>query len=200
MSTPAPPTASCYALGNRWGIVTPGLVRCTDCDGSGASEPGCELCQGERHVAVADAEAAGYDRADGLVSEAYGDALSTMTCPECGGCLCGRCDGSGEIEADALAQESDRVLVCALAGGRRIPTVFYRGRGGQMQRDDETLLCYAAGGTLHQGGLIRLISTPFTDHVTLTPSGQAAAKAAWRRHRQRQRAWIAQERAARRAA
>lgn len=200
MSTPTPPTASRYALGNRWGIVTPGLVRCTDCDGSGASEPGCELCRGERHVAVADAEAAGYDRADGLVSEAYGDAPSTMTCPECGGCLCGRCDGSGEIEADALAQESDRVLVCALAGGRRIPAVLYRDRGGRMQRDDGALLCEDSGGSLHRNGLIRWTATPFTDRLNLTPTGQAAAKAAWRRHRQRQRAWIAQERALRNAA
>lgn len=57
-------------------MSSPDDFKCRACDGTGMDEPDCSLCTGK-----------------GWVDDPRG---GTMTCPNCDGDKCSRCNGSGE--------------------------------------------------------------------------------------------------------
>lgn len=166
------------------------MVRCDDCEGTGAEEHDCWLCKGSRFVTVEKAMAEGFSESD-LDDVDDGEAH----CPSCHGETCEACEGSGEVDAELPAQEEDRVLICAMQGGHRIPPLFFPNSHGGVWRDDDRLLSPSAAARLSERRhLFHLRVLAFGDSISLLGDGHAEAKLAWRRHRERWKLWIAGER------
>ena len=165
-------------------------VRCDDCEGTGAQHPDCWLCEGELYVPAAKARAEGYGQADLTFADE-----NDVHCPSCDGDSCACCEGMGSVDAELPAQQEDRALICAMTRDNRIPPLFYFDHLGRVGRDDDALLSPSAASRLSaRGQFYHLQVLAFGDEISLQGDGHTEAKAAWRRHRERWKRWIADER------
>lgn len=116
------------------------MVSCLDCRGTGAADPDCDLCHGERTVRLKALHAKGWSN-DQL--EEIGDD-GWATCPRygCEGDTCPFCEGEGQVPRYQAQQQARRVLIYAKYG--KIPPVCEIGWGGRRRRNRDQYLSLAA--------------------------------------------------------
>ena len=166
-------------------------TKCSECKGTGSSEPECRTCKGERWITAKRAYRHGWRKADLIEMSMDG----WCECPECydDARTCMFCNGNGNGDPFIDNQQQMRVLVCALNG--TIPLVFRTEvRGDFIQDGDMFLLSRQATRQCRDDGFIYWFSSPFGDQISLSDKGKLEAKKAWSEYRELCRRWIAAER------
>lgn len=144
---------------------------CPECNGTGAEDPDCWLCKGDRTIRVHRAYRNGYKKAD--LENVEDDGL--CDCPACDGHTCGTCEGDGTVLTDYLWREAQRVLLSALQGCKEpFPRIEWSERGGSV--DVDALLSPAGHAWLYDLGLsYGRIGNMFSEWVNLSREGEQAA-------------------------
>lgn len=147
------------------------MIKCLECNGTGAYKPDCYLCEGKMEVKVSVALDHGYSAGD---LEIY-DGEDVCRCPayECNGDLCVICEGSGEMDAWRTEHEVTRVLIAAKTGSP--PPRLFRGCWGSTWSDE--LLSTFAGDIAQERGWLRWFQSILGDEISLTPAGKAEYEA-----------------------
>lgn len=161
------------------------MVPCLDCRGTGAADPDCDLCHGERSVRLKALHAKGWSNSDlvGIDGDGWAD------CPRdgCEGDTCPFCDGEGKVPRYQAQQQARRVLIYAKYG--KIPPVCtVDSRGRRWRNRDQYLSLAAAEPYLDNRSMMRKrsilsddISWWGTDEQWLTAWRLASRQAAMER-------------------
>lgn len=153
---------------------------CPECNGTGAYDPDCWLCEGERIVKVEKALAEGYAESD--LDDAY-DGECCCPADDCRGDSCALCGGDGTITPEQREDEITRVLIYGLT--KTIPPRITRNHYGRPCESDD-LLALFAGRECRERRWIDWYCSILGDEVSLTPAGKAEAESrawAWARRR-----------------
>lgn len=144
------------------------LTKCLQCEGTGAYNPTCWLCEGELYVSVTHAKDAGY-------TLDISDNGKDCRCPAdgCYGDCCEVCEGTGMVEQRVLDDEVTRVLMYGLS--QKIPPRLYRFNHRTLVEYGE-LLSDFAGAICRENKWINHHRSIFGDNVHLTDAGEIEAK------------------------
>lgn len=154
-------------------------IDCPECNGTGADDPDCWLCEGYMSVKTRKAVKAGFDKED-LDDE--GDGY--CRCPACGGDSCEACSGDGRQPADYMRREMARVLLTAsehIGCSDLFPDIRWTGGGPDWYFggiiDVDSRLSRTAHGKLYELRMSwGLSSSVFSDHVHISDDGERAVQ------------------------
>lgn len=115
-------------------------VPCLDCSGTGAANPDCDLCHGERIVRLKALHAKGWKNDD--LEEIGEDGWADCPSYGCEGDSCPFCEGEGQVPRHIAQQQTRRVLIYAKYG--KMPPVCDVDWRGRRRRDHDQFLSLAA--------------------------------------------------------
>lgn len=143
---------------------------CPECDGTGAYDPDCWLCEGEMIIPIQKALDEGYSEKD--LEDAY-DGYCRCPADECRGDSCDLCEGDARVTQKTIDDEITRVLLCAKNG--TLPARRYVLPNGRISHSDE-LLARFAGAECRERGWIHWFVSFMGDEISLTPAGEDEAR------------------------
>lgn len=137
-------------------------VPCMECRGTGAKDPDCELCHGERAVRLKALHAKGWKNDDlqGLADDGWAD------CPRygCEGDTCAFCEGEGQVPRHVAQQQERRVLIYAKYG--KMPPVCEVDWYGRRRRDHHQYLSLMAAERFMDENKIRRSRSILSDNIS----------------------------------
>lgn len=147
-------------------------VECVECNGTGAKEPDCWVCKGQRSIHIKRAYLLGYKKGD---LEGLDGSDDYCDCPryECHGDSCDFCEGDGKVTAIEAKQQAWRVLY--FAARDEIPPLFSLDHRGRIFAQDK-LLSLTAARRCRDRGLISWFCSFFGDEISLTEKGERVAR------------------------
>lgn len=143
------------------------MIKCLECNGTGAYKPDCYLCEGSMEIPVKLALEEGWNLDELEVYE--GEDICRCPSEDCHGDSCQICEGSGEMDGWRTEHEVTRVLITAKSG--HIPLRLYRGYWGSTWNDER--LSSFAGELCHERNWITWFRSILGDEISLTPAGEA---------------------------
>lgn len=156
-------------------------VPCIECRGTGAMNPDCRVCEGERYPRLKRLHALGWKNGD--IEDIQEDGYALCPSSGCNGESCEFCQGDGSVPFFEQIQQERRALL--FARYQQIVPLLTVDYSGRIRREHQLLSLEAAAPFIESGKATRLQVMAFGDEFYLRNDDDFPAL--WREARERAR-------------